>query len=1297
MAKHQVEIKQFAGALNLDDPIEVLGKGFHRDATGIYPEGTPPNRRFRVLNSNEEIVNSLLPATGTNKTICQKYDSKNNRIFFLNYNSGGTHGVYVYNRLLNTFQRLVEVGINTTSDPLQFTAESHVNIDIIYGDSTQGDILYFIDSLGRPTKINISRALTGGYGSIQRSYLDVAKEPTPIPPVVVYEYDAANTVNNLRKKLFRFKIRWVFDDQDKSVTSSQSEMALPWNSFEQAYDSNPAANSRLAIVFETGAANVRKLEILGAVSLGNTLGDFFLIESIDKLSAGIGNDSLTTYLFYNNKAYNYIDVQESIQLFDYVPPRAQAQTLLNGNVVSYGNITEGYPNLTNFSFGGEISNIATQQVPYYYGNTYSKLIASQSGNSGFGTGNIQLVVRGLVIAIAPVLDTYTVHMTDGSTITYTCANGDDAAAVIEGLRVDALSKGYNIISVGGNDLVVQKNNISVARTFITSTYAYVNLFNSSLYAYDWLGSHGWGLVYFDQKGVTNGVVYTSGFSVNSLPYEESGGFAQKPSFLASIYHVPPDWAYYYQWVRTKDLKKSKFIQWITDRTFKDNVVTSGVTRYAYLSIESLNTFIAQNPGTPLIYGFTSGDRVTFLKRYNDDNSTATLYGNSKDFEVVASVINPTINGQIKTGQFIKIILPNTDGSFDFGDGFNNYFIEIYTPAQSVANGLDVYYEYGERYAIANPTASNRFHQGMNQNQIPNTTTPATFTFINGDFYFKTRSVQTGNVFTYNVTAGSGEADRCLIGMSFIGQTYDDANITAQSVPLTGLTPSFNPGSDSRWLLKAITVATFRIKGTIYLQFPTAKPGDSWQVFLQNRYGEIQFIVPPFDAGDAKVYTLTFDDEFTLEDDRIFLQASSIGFGSRQIAFLASEITFTIDRTIPQGMIDPNFSDYFPSAVNSNGRVFTYEPDAAQITYPNMYRWSLAYQTDTNINQTCRFYAENFDETNRRHGAIRKMAQLESELIFFLEKKIGHTGVFQKFITDNGGNSQLVTTNSIITQNNIQYYNGDIGVGNQPTAVVQSDFVFYGVDTFKNIIWRLSRDGVTDLSELYKVKTWASTNLPKYLSPGNYPFGGTQKVLGTFNLRPDNVGEYLLLAQGASAAGETFAFEERYNSFYGRLPIDCDSIICAENMLFMFKNGKLWKRSATVTKNNFFGVQYEPNILIPFNDSMAIKKVFNAISYQSGQVWSSNTAGDVETNTISSQTALRQQSRIMVQDYDSLENPNRYAAFNRDINSMASANVALWEGAFLCGHYLMIRLRSTTTGDNYLFSPYIVYELDARNL
>lgn len=1295
------EIKQLIGALDLDSSLETIGKGFHRDARNTDFEGVPPNRRAKIKPGNVAITNSLLPATDVNKTICRKYDPITKRIFFLNYNSGGKHGIYLYNTIAGTFQRLVEVGINTIGDPLAFTAESHTNIDIIYGDSTQGDILYYVDSLGRPSKININRALAGGYGNIQRSYLDVAKEPADIPPYVVYEIDPSNTINNLRKKLFRIKVRWVFDDQDKSVTSSQSVMSIPYNAFDQATDTDPTINCRLAITYQTGPSNVKKIEILVSNSLGNVMSDFFEVASIDKSISGIPDNDVATYLFYNDKGYNDILVKDSIQLFDYVPQVVGAQTLLNGNTLDYANITEGYPNLTNFSDGTNTSTIIPGQTPYYFGNYFSSFVGNQSGKSGFGTGNIHIVIRGIIISPAFALDTYYVYFTDGSSISYTLSVGDDAAAIIAGLRSNAITNGFTIVSVGANDLYITKTNISLARVFISSSYSYNGLLNTSFNAYDWSSNNGFALIYFDQKGRTNGAVYTQGFSVQSSPYTEGTPPSDIPNFTISIYHLPPDWAYYYQWVRTKNLSKQNMVQWISDRTFKDEVALAGLVKYAYLSIESLNAFVKANPGSPLTYGFTPGDRIKFYKRYNSDNSTAYLYYNTKDFEILASLLDPTINGTIRTGQFIKILLPATDGAFDFGNGFDNYFIELYTPAQSVANNLNTYYEFGERYAIGNPTLNTRFHQGQTQNQAPSTNTPATFVFTKGDYYIRLRGIQTGNIFLYSIPTGGINADgflgptRVLIGLNFISQTYSDTNITTQSVVLANV-PGFDGTSDSRWFIKANINTTFHVQGTIAINFPAEKLGDSWAIYYQNRYNEIFYLVPFFDASNAGTYRFTINTSITLEDDHIFLIAASLG-GARQINFLSSDISFTIDHVISQRCIDPNFSDYFPSKVNSNGRAFIYDSNANRVTYPDMYRWSLAYQTNTNINQTSRFYPENFDEANRMYGAIMKMAQLGNELIFFMERKIGHTGVFQKFITDSGGNTSLITTDTIITNNNVQYYKGEIGCGNQPTGVIQSDFAFYGTDPIKNIIWRLSLDGITDLTELYRTKTWASANLPKYLNPGAYQFGGNQKVLGAYHLRPDNIGEYLLLAQGtALVPGETFAFEESNNSFTGKIDIDCDTIVSAENVLYAFKNGVLWKESTANAYAVFFNTQYTASITLVFNDSEAVKKIFNALAYQSNQTWTAPTKGDVKTNTVNSQTFLQQESLIMNQDFDVLENPNRYASFNRNQNSSTDPILSLWEGEYLCGNYIVIKLSIIYNGFSFIYAPFVTWQKDPRN-
>jgi hypothetical protein len=1301
--ENKVQIKQLSGALNLDDPLETVAPTSHVGGRNIYFAGTPPNRKANVVQGVLPVVNSLLPSTGVNKTIFEKYDQVNKRIYFANYNSGGAHGIYSFDTVAQTFSRLIQVGVNTSGDPLAFTAETIYNIDIIYGDSTQGDILYFIDSLGRPTKININRALTGGYGTILRSYLDVAKEPSDLIPYVTYENDPSNTVNGLHKKLFRIKIRQVFDDLDKSVTSSQSAMPLPYSSFDQSIDTDPTKNCRLAIVYQTGPANVKKIEIYAANSDGNQMSDFYLIESIDKSAQNIPDNDIATYLFYNDKAYTTLNTTESNQLLDYVPQQAIAQSTLNGNVIAYANITEGYPNLTNFSDGTNTSAISASAVPYYYGDYYSQFVAYQQSVL---SSNIHIVVRGSIIGPG---NNYNAFFSDNSSITYAVSSGDDAAAVIEGLRVNAIANGFTIVSNSSNDLYISKLGVGLSYWNITnSTYSLNSVLFTSFNAYDWNSKYGFGLIYFDPKGRTNGAVYTTGFSVQSNSYTEGNPTGDITKFNASIYHQPPDWAYYYQWVRTKNLNKAHFVQWVTDRTFKDLNVASGLVKYAYLGIEALRQFVINNPGSPLAYSYSSGDRIRFFKRINPDNTTATLYGNTKDFEVVASLIDPVVNGEVKQGQFIKIILPNTDGSFDFGaTGFDNYFIELYTPAQPIANNLNLYYEFGERYSIGDPTLSSRYHHGMLQDQL-NFVHPATFEFFKGDDYVRLRSIQTGNIYTWNIPNTNANGFRFLVPLNFQGSTYNDSNIVPHSVSYAGVGNAFNPATDNRWFQSATLITTFKIGGSFSVTFPTARSGDSWRLRVQNRFGDSSMIVPAFDASNAGTYTFplplfynadgSITQTINLANDHIFLLFECVNNNSdRQCTFLQSNVTLTVDHVITQRCIDPNFSDYYASAINSNGRAWVFDENANRINYPTQIRWSLPYQQDTQINMTSRFYPENFDTLSRSNGPIMAMRDNIGVLTYFQYRRCGWTRVYGKYITDSEASGQLTTTDSIISPNNTSYYDGNWGVGNQPTSIVQSGYVYYFVDPVRRKILRLSRDGITELSTLYKVQTWASQNIPKYLSPGTYRFGGSQKILGTFNYRQDNIGEYWLMAQGtASVNGESFVFEEQYNAFNSFVDCDCDAIVCAEDVLYAFRNGVLYKQGGNNVSGVFFGTQYQANLKLSFNDQIALKKVFQATGFMSNATWVSDTKGDVATNHVNPQTFLGQESLIMTQDYDISENPKRYASFNFDQNSMTDAIQALWNGDYLVGEYISVLYKYGSNAPSTFFAPFITWQLDGRN-
>jgi len=1292
-----VQAFPFSGFMNMDDPDEVIPSIHIKDALNIQWKGTLPNLRAENMPGTREKTNPYLPG-GTNLTIGKFYDSVNKRIFYFNYRGDNKKAIYMYDTLAGTFSRIVDEDSNAVPGSLGFADNSPIiHINMIYGDATQGDLLCYLDSFGVPKKVNIQRTLTGGYGTILPSYLDIAKQPADIPPYVAYENDSANTINNVRKKLFRFKIRWVFDDNDKSVTSSQSQMPLPLNAFDQSIDSDPTKNCRIAVVFQTGPANVKKIEILVSNSLGVTMIDWYLVASLDKSVNGIPDNDISTFLFYNDKAYTYIDLEESIQLFDYVPIKAGAQVVLNGSVLDYGNITEGYPNLTNFSDGTNTSSISNSAVPYYYGIYYGLLEAYQGNVT---SNNIHIVVRGIMI----IDDAYTVYFSDGSNISYPVVSGDDSSAVIEGLRVAAIANGFTIISSGNNDLVISKLGVGLSRFIITNSSSGVNsALNTSFNAYDWNSKYAFGLIYFDQKGRTNGVVYTDGFSVQSNSYTEGNPTGDITKFNASIYHQPPDWAYYYQWVRTKNLSKQSFVQWVSDRTFKDLTSVTGMVKYAYIGIEELRLFGLSNPGSPLGYSFTPGDRIRFFKRFNPDGSTANLYGSTKDFEIISSLINPTINGDTKGGQFIKIILPSTDGAFDFGGtGFDNYFIELYTPAQAVANNLNVYYEFGERYTIGNPTLSNRYHYGELQNQIY-LSQPATFEFYKGDDYVRLRSIQTGNVYTWNIPTTNANGFRFLVPLNFQGSTYTDPNITPHSVAIAGVGNAFDPHTDTRWFQSAGTITTFKIGGSFSVTFPTARSGDSWRLRVVNRFGDAPAVVQAFDASNAGTYTFpltlfynedgTVTQTTTLENDHIFLLFECVNNASdRQLTFLATNLTLTVDHVISQRCIDPNFSDYYSSSVNSNGRAFVFDENANQVTYPVMHRWSLAYQRNTNINQTSRFYAQNFDELVREYGAIKRMMFWDKVLTFFQERKCGQTGVYKKFITDTAGNQQLITSTNIITENNVQYYAGDFGVSNQPDSVVQSGFVYYFVDPIKGKQLRLSRDGVTDLSETYKTQTWAAQNISKYLTDYNYTYGGRTRITGTFNIRKDNVGEYLCVLQPGTLSdlvenGQTMAFDETRNMFSSIYSFAPECIVCAENTLYSWVNGRMYIHDVMTAgnMNKFYGVSYNSSITRVFNAGLIEKKSWLSLTEVANSIWSCPV---IYTNYYS-YGSIVQQSNLITSDFANIES-NYSASFLNDTNSIGG----LINGDSLKGNLIVIQFLATNPNSFSTLTAINLYFIDS---
>lgn len=1399
------QIKNINGKMNLDTAPSMLPQEDYSIAFNIVRDAQGEGQDKVVSNMvGTTLVPYTLP-TGVNKSIGNKPDLVRNRIYIFVWNSLGNHSILYYDAAASTISPLI---INLTDsnniDILGFNPSYRINhIDIVYRDD--GDLMFWTDGLNLPSKINVQTAINGGYGTFIRSYLDVAKEPPTEPIACIFENDTTVTVNNIGNKLYIFKCRFIFDDLETSVTSTHSILPLPLYYSQTAIQSDPTKNADIFMVLQTGNPNVKKIEILAAQSLGNVYSDFFSVIVLDKALLSIPNNDVTYYRFYNNQLYNYIDVTQSIELFDYVPNIANTQALPNGNVLTYSAIKENYDLITpDFDIEANTTIDSTQIL------ASELLYATQQGYTIDGVPSpIRITVAGTP-NVGDHFEVDTFGSSSGKNIQYTVIVGDTIASILSGLSTSASGQGFTIVSTSANDIVVSQAGESLQLTRLTPAQEYkyitvpqglfatvpaynltifnydntapfppgqtftvlnstlntgtftvdhveigsdsgnpdtiiwltsacvdenvtpttsihfinnLNLPNDSKPAYDWNSNFQFGVVYFDEKDKTNSVITEVGVTVQTSPYIESGGISQIPYFTIEIANRPPIWATHFSLVRTPNLTKSKFLYWISARTFQDTIQNPSGYQYAYISIATLNTYISDNPSASILaYSFTPNDRIRFIKLFAEDGSTAQIYTTVYDFPIINSLTDPIINGLQQQGQILQINLPsNINLNFNFGGNqFANYLIEIYTPALSVSNNSNTYFEFGETYNVQAVGQATRFHQGKLRNQKPDLTQSALFDLYAGDAYFRTRIIPVGNEFKYGMTTGSFVFPGFVatLPLTLNNQSFTNPNYVAQSYPTTTAVSS----ATNIFNVVAGNPYTITLNITGFITFTVVALGGGYNGFdltayiYSNTNTQTAFFTLVNDTTIltvANTYTYNFNIKITLgQPASEYLAITLNGEGSTNFNILAGQIVINEATNIPpQGIIDPNFSDFYQSDINSNGRAYIVDPNAKQTFFPTLIRFGQAYQDGTNINNINKFYSTDFDEYDRSNGSVTKLFIEGKYLYVFQQLDIGVVPILQQIVTDTANNPLQTDSDKLL--NTIQYpYKGKYGM-TFPESFAYFKDAKYGVDGNKKVAWRLSQDGIEAISILYECNAYFQSQLPAFnsnLNNGNPASGqvytGNPTVYGGFDFftnkyiigfeainRYDSGGN-LIFSQPASTIvfWETREANEGFETFTNYYPEGINSF---GSLLYTLSGGKLYLHNNTTNYCNFYGVQYYPSITLVFNKDAHIKKTFLAIAYQGNQYWVSPTNGNITTSQPNAQTGLPQISQLIQKDYE-IQEGLYYASFLNDANSLLNAQEALVNGDVLKGVWISVLLTYIGSNFGFMYLPYINWSGSPKN-
>jgi hypothetical protein len=1307
-----IEIKELAGAMNYDDSPEVIGKTFHRSARNLEFYGVPGNMRPQSVKGTTLIPNIYLPNTGVNLTIGLHYDSNQQRLFLFNYNSAGRHGIYIYYTLTVAFVRLIETGVNTQGDPLAFTPIRIDGVDIIYGDNNSGDLLFFVDSLKRPRKLNINRILAGTYSPIKDDYLKVIKAPPIRPPECVYENDTTVTANNCLNSLFKFCYTLIYDDFEESVFGSGCAMALPSDPFDPANNVSQTRNCRIRLYLQTGDQNVKKIRIYAKQTKDGVTSDWFVVETIIKADMGISDNGVYQYLFYNNGNYVAADITLASLLQDDVPQFANCQALLNGTTISYGGITEGYDYLNPTLFltatnaASPIYTINGTLLCAYFNGIFTGsqpqvtiFLTGVGINDGFGNPTDLEKAPSLLFVRAK---------SNGLAISFNYNNGAgnrNIATLLFNLRGAATSAGWVYVSNTTNSLTIYypTGGIFLDAAGTTGESADISLYKSPRLAFYPESNYQFGKVYYDKDGRTNGVISDVTGKVKMPTYNYIQD--QIPEITIDLSASrPPPWAVYYHIVRTDTLTYNKHTYWVTNQTFQ-NVGSNSATQFAYFGITNIfdyNTTIQSTEGV-VKYGFAAGDRIRVLGRYAVDGTFTQL---NLDYSILGLQTSIVVNGITQIGNFVQIYYPTSDINanfkFDGTDDFQNYEILLYSYKSYSPTNQNVFFEIGQEYGIGFAGSGLAYHMGNAGDNLVKLT--------DGDIFYRQRVVPTGNTyyidtlgFTQNTSYSTLNTSDFTAVNNSIYEITAGFNIAATIAGGITQFPMWQPAPNKGQIWnKSGSPLSVRYRGTIPVT-DAVDPNGTFGMYLKiedSAYNVVSLpilISPKNGLGVGVQNNYTFDLTVAIPPN---CQAWILNYAVNEMVIGGFQLRIDIIKNTTIQIFEPSFSDTYNVVTNSDTRPDIVDTTARQTYFSTLFRFSLPYQPATFINNTNRFTPNNFDEFTKEYGDIIRMVAWQKRLRIFQYRRCGEVGVYAKFIKDNSGVNQLVTSDTIITSNNIQYFEGNFGIANQQSSLIVSGFQCYFPDPIRGAILRLSLDGLKNISEEFKMQTFAGNNLRPYLTSHAYQFGGNANILGTYNFKKDKEGEVIFVMQGGGSGpnaipGESIAFNEKNNSFPGFYDINADAICCAENLLLSCHNGNLYSHDNTIAYANFYGVQYQPIIELIFNDNVAVKKTFEAFSYQGNQFMEAFNIGDILTSQPNPQTGLPQISNLIAQDYE-IKEGLYYAAFMRDANSNINPLVGLNSGDYLKGTWIRILLTYRGSNFGWIYLPSVKWNQSPKN-
>jgi len=1089
--------------------------------------------------------------SGTNKVVGSVADLKDGIVIFFVWNSNSDHSIYRFSTASDVAELVYRDSV------LEFQADSFVKGDVIRNLS-QDALLYFTDGISSPKKINVSRAIRGGYSSVLNTGLDseklefltLAKKPPLDPPTFTFFTDSSVEENNIYENTYQFAYRYVYLDGEVSAISKYSELAVSQQQLRDGLitDAQKLENNAIRVFVTTSVADVRRIEVIARN--GNT-GAWFIIDEIG--NPALSSETTLYTEFKNDQLYRFISTTDSDKLYDAVPLTAQSQTISGGRLF-LGNYTEGYANqrndiqlLPNYDIRPSVQNVVVDNAPNPNGpvktltfDLSAITVPTQDSllniDFSFALNQLRLDAQnhflhwvelnddleeanaGGLVELEVTVDAVPLNVSEVVTV-----SAGTSKAAIANLIATSISKSYSAIfdSIDRNDTYAMRLTQGM-RTVYGGGSTFVIPFNRFLF-FNGIGSitlsdAGYNAstsiltinVEVDSATLNVKKIYKKAALSNQADYSKNVNFSVDTAFVYS-----GDDTSYTAYVTTAYDSAEDDIVPSGSGYSRDFESTASQSEVLYSS-----TFLTGNING--YKGFKSGASHNFGIIFYDDRNRAS--GVQKAGKVYADWYGDRTNkGVTNVVMRIKNTAPSwatrwspvyvKKGSiesfleYSVIEGFYATNVEAINANADTSNN-DVFYL--SMRSLEGKDDSYKESKGANLEyafvkgdrlrvvSYAGSTFPADVDFEVVDYKYFTDDVTSNPILdstnddaTYSTTgwflvvkdksaAGWDKSsiiantdnwdDKCVIEIYHkrkeateevyyeIGRSYD-VNVNGVLAGDRTSIPTYSIRCEverplqfrSNYIMYAGDIMDDGAGNSFIVTNVHAAVSGSY-----NYYVYANLLGGSFTA--ATNYTVNIQNS---SDCVVQLDEGDIYFRLRQLRYGYNPKTFNyLVRYVESDAV----SDFFTSKNTSIGRPFTVLPDAKTIYRTGSVTYSDPFLIDVQTNGLSSFNPTlaNFYDLNYIHGSVRYLHNRDDSVVFLQDKKCGLFPVNRNLVQyADGGQNLTVSTDVVGTP---QYYQGEFGVNDNPESVAIEDGRIYFADIRSGKVIRISRDGITPISE-----------------------------------------------------------------------------------------------------------------------------------------------------------------------------------------------------------------------------------------